>query len=37
MTLISALIANNKNGIAIGLNYFIEAIKIDTLLALKKQ
>jgi len=37
MTLISALIENNKNGISIGLNYFIEALKIDSEQGLKKQ
>jgi hypothetical protein len=37
MTLISALIENNKNGVAIGLNYFIDAIRVDSLLGLKRQ
>ena len=37
MTLMSALIENNKNGIAIGLGDFIDAIRVDTLLSLKKQ
>lgn len=37
MTLVSALIENNKNGVSIGLNSFIDAIRVDTLLGLKKQ
>lgn len=37
MTLISALIDSNKNGIAIGLSNFIDTIKVENLLGLKKQ
>ena len=37
LTLVSSLIDKNKNGISFGLNSFIDILKIDTLLGMKKQ
>lgn len=35
--MVSSLIDKNKNGISFGLNSFIDILKIDTLLGMKKQ